>query len=216
MNYIRNYIIHSFLFQETNTLMDIYNYIKYRHQTFEIIDVKKELTQLIKHNILFFNKTYHLTKEGHVILKDHIYYYSKIILNFYRKYNKKCVKYSLLEIRQEQQQLRKYLISNKPHMCIICEKKVPLCLLETAHLKPRGLFNDKDKHNKSIVEFMCRYCHTLYDNGVLSVYKGLLQVSDCIHLYDLHYIKNKQISQYNIENEPYFMFHYNYIYKGTV
>jgi len=36
---------------------------------------------------------------------------------------------------------------------------------------------------------MCRYCHNLYDNGFLAVYKGLLQVSTFINQYDLHYNK---------------------------
>jgi len=48
---------------------------------------------------------------------------------------------------------------------------------------------------------MCRYCHNLYDNGFLAVYKGLLQVSTFINQYDLHYNKNKQISHYNLQNK---------------
>jgi len=35
-------------------------------------------------------------------------------------------------------------------MCIICEKKLPLCLLETAHLKPRCLLNNNEKIDKNI------------------------------------------------------------------
>ena len=98
-------------------------------------------------------------------------------------------------------------------MCIICEKKLPLCLLETAHLKPRCILNNNDKNDKNIVEFMCRYCHNLYDNGFLTVYKGLLQVSTFINQYDLHYYNNKQIHHYNLRNKKYFIFHYNNIYK---
>jgi hypothetical protein len=60
---------------------------------------------------------------------------------------------------------------------------------------------------------MCRYCHNLYDNGFLSIYNGLLQVSTLINQYDLNYIKNKQIICYNLHNQKYFIFHYNYIYK---
>jgi len=54
-------------------------------------------------------------------------------------------------------------------MCVICEKKLPLCLLETAHLKPRCILNSNEKNDKNSVEFMCRYCHNLYDNGFLKV-----------------------------------------------
>lgn len=39
---------------------------------------------------------------------------------------------------------------------------------------------------------MCRYCHNLYDNGFLSIYNGLLQVSTLINQYDLCYKKINQ------------------------
>jgi hypothetical protein len=212
---MKDCIINSFILRDTNSVIDIYNYIKFRYDnSVEINDIKTELTKLIKNNLIFFNnKIYKLSTEGNVILNDHKYYYSKIIIKFYKKYSKNNIKYELREIRQEQIQLRNYLITNKPNTCIICEKKLPLCLLETAHLKPRCILNNNEKNNKNIVEFMCRYCHNLYDNGFLSVYKGLLQVSTFIHQFDLHYTKNKQILCYNLQNEIYFMFHYNYIYK---
>lgn len=215
---MKDYIIISFILQNKNTLKDIHNYIKIRYNIFvEINDIKKELVKLIKTNIIFLhNKKYILSKEGNVILNDHKYYYSKIIIKFYKKYSKNYQKYKLKEIRQEQQMLRNYLINNKQHICIICDKKLPLCLLETAHLKPRCILNNNEKNDKNIVEFMCRYCHNLYDNGFLAVYKGLLQISTFINQYDLHYNKNKQISYYNLQNEIYFIFHYNYIYKMDV
>jgi hypothetical protein len=212
---MKDYIINSFILQEKNTLIYIYNYIQSRYDKLvEINDIKTELTFLIKKNIIFFNnKNYELSKEGNVILNDHKYYYSKIIIKFYKKYNKNHRKYELREIRQEQQQLRNYLIANKQQLCIICDKHLPLCLLETAHLKPRCILNNNEINNKHIVEFMCRYCHNLYDNGHLAVYNGLLQISTFINQYDLHYNKNKQITCYNLQNEKYFIFHYNYIFK---
>ena len=212
---MKDYIINSFILHDNNTLIDIYNYIKLNYDNLlEINDIKIVLSKLIKHNIIFLRNNYYiLSKEGNVILNDHKYYYSKIIINFYKKYNKNHRKYELIEIRQEQKQLRNYLISNKKQLCIICEKKLPLCLLETAHLKPRCILNNNEKNDKNIVEFMCRYCHNLYDNGFLAVYNGLLQVSTFINQYDLHYNKNKQIINYNLQNEIYFIFHYNYIYK---
>ena len=70
--------------------------------------------------------------------------------------------------------------------------------------------------DKNVVEFMCRYCHNLYDNGFLAVYNGLLYVSTFIDNYDLDYNKNKQITFYNLQNEKYFIFHYKYIYKAGV
>ena len=212
---MKDYIINSFILQDKNTLIDIYNYIKIRYdKSVEINNIKTELTYLIKNNIIFFNNNnYELSKEGKVILNDHKYYYLKIIINFYKKFNKIHRKYELKEFRQEQQQLRNYLISNKEQMCIICDKKLPLCLLETAHLKPRCILNNNEINDKNIVEFMCRYCHNLYDNGYLSVHNGLLQVSTFINEYDLNYDKNKKITSYNFMNKKYFIFHYNYIYK---
>ena len=73
---MKDYIINSFILQDKNTLFDLYNYIKFRHEkTVEINNVKSELTNLIKNNIIFFHdKIYELTKEGNVILEDHKYY----------------------------------------------------------------------------------------------------------------------------------------------
>lgn len=212
---MKDYIINSFILQDNNTLIDIFNYIKTRYDnSVEINNIKTELNKLIKNNIIFYNKKdYELTTQGIVILIDHKYYYSRIIINFYKKYNKNHKKYALREIRQEQQQLRNYLIANKEQMCIICDKKLPLCLLETAHLKPRCKLNNIEINDKNIVEFMCRYCHNLYDNGCLAVYNGLLQVSTSIKQYDLDYNENKQITCYNFQNNKYFIFHYTYIYK---
>ena len=90
---------------------------------------------------------------------------------------------------------------------------MPLCLLETAHLKPRCILNNNEINDTNVVEFMCRYCHNLYDNGVLSIYNGLLQVSTFIQNYDLQYNQNKQIFFYNLQNEKYFIFHYKFIYN---
>ena len=212
---MKDYIINSFILQEQNTLIELFNYIKFRYdKSVDINDIKTKLRNLIKHNIIFFhNNTYELSKEGNVILNDNKYYYSKIIIKFYKKYNKNHRKYELKEIRKEQQQLRNYLITNKQHICIICDKKLPLCLLETAHLKPRCILNNNEINDTNVVEFMCRYCHNLYDNGFLSIYNGLLQVSTFIHNYDLQYNQNKQIFFYNLQNEKYFIFHYKFIYK---
>ena len=213
-NNIINYIINSFILQDKNTITDIYNYVQCRYDTtIQKDDIKTNLTFLLKKNIIFLrNQKYELTEEGNVIVKDHKYYYSKIIIRFYKKHNKIHRKYELREIRTEQQQLRNHLVTNKQHICIICDKKLPLCLLETAHLKQRCILNTTEINDKNVVEFMCRYCHNLYDNGFLAVYNGLLHVSPFINNYDLNYT-SKQITSYNLQNEKYFIFHYKYIYK---
>lgn len=122
---MNDHIINSFIIQNKNTLMDIYNYIHDRYdKTICLSKIKEILSFFIKNDILFYNKTYELTNEGNVILNDHKYYYSKIIINFYKKINKINKKYQLKEIRQEQQQLRNYLIKNKEQICVICDKKI--------------------------------------------------------------------------------------------
>ena len=212
---MKDYIINSFILHETNTLNDIYNYIKLWNIVVEINIIKIKLSKFIKKNIIIIvNNKYKLTNEGNVILTNNKYYYSKIIFMFLQKYrNIKNIKYELRKIRQEQQILRNFLINNKPHICIICDKHLPLCLLETAHIKPRCILNQSEKYDKNIVEFMCRYCHNLYDNGFLSVKEGLLQVSSFIDNYDLPYNKNKEIIHYNLYNKKYFIFHYKNIYN---
>jgi hypothetical protein len=211
---MNNFIINSFILKKKYTLNDIYNYLYYRHdKSIDLDKVKEIMAFLIKNEIVYYNNMYELTNKGNVILNDHKYYYSKIIYKFFMK-NYFIKKYQLKEIRQEQQKFRNYLIHNKSHSCILCDKKLPLCLLETAHLKPRCILNKTEMNDINVVEFMCRYCHTLYDNGHLSIDNGLLQVSEIIHKYDLNY-KIKKIECYNLMNENYFIFHYNFIFKNN-
>lgn len=215
---MKSYIINLFILQNKNTILNIYEYIKLRYdKSVKLTNIKIELSEMVKDKIFFLtNKIYELTNEGHVILNDHIYYYSRIIVRFFKKYTKKQKLYALKEIRLEQQKLRIYLINNKQQKCIMCDKHLPLCLLETAHLKPRCLLNSNEMNDNNIVEFMCRYCHNLYDNGYLCLYNGLLQASSFIDNYDLYYNKNTLNVYYNIQNKKYFNFHYKYIYKMGV
>ena len=133
-----NYIIDSFIYTNTNSFNDIFLYVK---RYFCSID-KKLLNNKLKFLIKKFflvekNNSYFLTKNGNIILNDNIYYNSRIIRNFIKKYSKIYKTYELKEIRKEQKTLRKYLIETKKQICIICDKYLPLDLLETAHLKPR-------------------------------------------------------------------------------
>jgi len=210
-------IINSFIFKDKNTEKDIYNYIKFRYdKSIEINNIRNELSKLIKNNIIFLHNdnNYVLSNIGNVVLNDNIYYYSRIIASFFKKYNSKYnKKYKLTEIREEQQKFRKYLIENRKHKCIICDKTLPLCLLETAHIKPRFLLKFNEINDINIVELMCRYCHKLYDDGLLSICDGFLQVSKGLNTYDLNYNENKFIYSYTLENKKYFNFHYKYIYR---
>ena len=64
------------------------------------------------------DSNYVLTEIGVKILQDQIFYYKRILKNFFYsiKTNKK---FALQEIRKEQQSLRSYLISNKPNKKLI-------------------------------------------------------------------------------------------------
>lgn len=222
---MKNYII-PFILQETYTLNDFYTFIQKKYNNeLEIKNLKLELNILIKKNEFFYNKKldlYQLTDEGKVILNDNKNYFSRIITRFFKKYSKVHKKYQLAEIRHEQQILRNYLINDKSHKCFLCDKKLPLCLLETAHLKPRCLLNSIEKLDFNIVEFMCRYCHTLYDNGLLSVNNNLLCISSFLtnnnnnnnnnYDLDLIYYENKEINC-NLKNLKYFNYHYKTIFR---
>lgn len=226
---MKNFIINSFILREKNSLLDMYNYIFQRYNKYvKIQEIIPHLTTFVKNNIIFYQDTnYILTEKGNVVLNDHKYYYSKVIYIFFNRFNRfnkfnkfnefNDKKFQMKEVREEQQSMRRHLIANKEHTCIICDKKLPLCLLETAHLKPRCLLNAIEKNDKNVVEFMCRYCHSLYDKGFLAVKSdGTLRVSLLLNNYDLNYQKNKTIVSFNSYNQKYFLFHYNYIYKTGV
>jgi len=229
---LKNIIINCFNINNKNTLLDIFNYIKNRYNTsIHEDEIKDELLKLKKDNIIFSeNNIYKLTEKGNDKLKDYKYYYFIIIKKFLKNIkflkflkniklkaenNKVDKKYELKEVRKEQSKLREYLVNNKEHICILCDKKLPLSLLETAHLMPRCLLkNNSELNDVNIVEFMCCYCHKLYDEGNLSVCNSLLCVSSQLDSYsDLKYIRNTNITSYNVHNEKYFNYHYNNIYN---
>ena len=151
-----NYIINSFIYNNINSLNDIKLYLIRYYPLIDDNVLQHEIKLLIKNSLLIvYDKKYKLTNEGVVVLNDNIYYHSKIIINFIKKNSKIYKKYELREIRMEQQSLRKYLINNKKHICIICSKHLPLELLETAHLKPRYLLDKCGLYDKKILSNLC-------------------------------------------------------------
>jgi hypothetical protein len=213
-----NYIINSFYNKKTNTFEEIKKSIGQYVEDITQDDIKKEMKLLVRKNILMYdNKIYSLTKNGEVVLGDNIFYYSRKIYNFFIKYSKAIKKYEIKEKREEQTKLRDYLIKNKKNCCCICKKILPLCLLETAHLKPRCLLKKNEIYDFNIVEFMCHYCHKLYDDGYIGIKNGFLATSNILKngQYDLDYIENTEIELlYNNDNKIYFDFHMNFIFKN--
>jgi hypothetical protein len=92
----------------------------------------------------------------------------------------KTPSYSIKENRPEQSKLREFLIQNKEHKCVICNKTKILKLLETAHLIPHCEIIDEEKYDSNIVEFMCKDCHALYDLGYIGILNGKLCINNII------------------------------------
>lgn len=214
-NYLQNAIINIFIFLEKIEKNIINEYLIKKYKNIQIEKLKKIINLLIKQKYLFSHDNYYyLTEKGKIVLIDNIIYHKRIIVRFFRKIYIKYFK--LKEIRIEQKKLRNFLLKNKPQKCIICDKFLPTCLLETAHLKPRFLLNFQEKNDYNIVEFMCRYCHSLYDNGYIAVNNGHLFISNFLknnYSTEFDFMDNKTILSSNQLNYKYFNFHLKYIFK---
>jgi predicted restriction endonuclease len=122
--------------------------------------------------------------------------------------NSRLIRY--MSSRPEQRKLRKFLLDNKEHSCIICQKNLPPYLLECAHIKPRCISNEIEKYDFNIVNWMCRNCHKIYDKGDISIDNGIMVESEYLKRFDFE--GNFKISEYNRSNK-YFYFHFKNIFK---
>ena len=118
--------------------------------------------------------------------------------------------------RPEMKKMRQLLVKQKINKCIICDKTFPLCLLDCAHLKPRSIISISERKNFYNLEFMCKCCHSLYDNGYIGIKDGYLKISDDIikDIIAYNLFDNKIIKNYNQYNMKYFDYHYHNIYKS--
>ena len=119
--------------------------------------------------------------------------------------------------RPEQRRLRKFLIDNHEHRCIICKCRAPLYLLECAHIKPRSVSNNKERNDTGIVSLMCRNCHKFYDEGdVTIVDPGVVLVSPLFNEQEYPDILRPDntfnINQY-AKNPEYYDWHFNRVFK---
>lgn len=115
--------------------------------------------------------------------------------------------------RPEQYKLRNYLIKNKEHKCIICNKYYPLYLLECAHIKPRYIADEKERLDYNIVQWMCRNCHKIYDSGDIGIKNKKIYKTNNV----LHIISNNYIDSINYNNSiHYFNFHFNNFYLKNI
>jgi hypothetical protein len=167
---------------------------------------------------LFFVKNSKIESKINFIFRFLIDHYKK--MNFIFTHVKNNIKignnlHFSSSVLVSQNRLREFLIKNKNHECIICDKRLPLCLLEAAHLKPLSILSKREENNYNIVEFMCRYCHTLYDRGLIGVNNSVLEKSDKLNLtnYDLVIEEKKIIKAFNDINFEFFDYHYSKIYN---
>lgn len=218
---MQKYIINSYILNpHGQTLESINNYIKTRYDNLvKYDDLQVELRKLCKNEIIYKSGLlFILTEKGKYILNDTKYFYARQIVEFFKKcvMRNKPKKHVLKEIREEQKKLRDYLIINKAHKCILCNKKMPLCLLETAHLIPRCVIKPDKRSDPNLVEFMCRYCHKLYDNGLLGVdMDGKLVISSKLSGcgYELSYQPGHIVISYTSNNSEYFAKHMRTIFN---
>jgi predicted restriction endonuclease len=116
-----------------------------------------------------------------------------------------------LQTRPEQYKLRKFLLDNSDPICIFCQKEFPKYVLECAHIKPRFLSSQKERHDFNNINWMCRNCHKIYDYGHISIdLGGELVVNDEIINFDLDFQLRK--NEY-LKSKDYFTFHYYNIFK---
>jgi predicted restriction endonuclease len=119
----------------------------------------------------------------------------------------------LFATRPEQKKLRTFLINKKEHQCVICERKLPLCLLDAAHIKPRSIISSLERKNINNIEFMCKCCHSLFDKGLIGIYHGKIYIANEIINFNLVENENLLRKVYNNQNSKYFDFHYHNIFK---
>lgn len=228
-----NIIINSFIFKDEQNLNEIEKYTKnFLGKALDNDNLRKILCSMVKNGDIKFEKIcmvkngnirmkkpgcYRLTDEGVVVKNDNIKIKKKIILKYYRSYQynklrKEIKKYQLKEVRQEQTNIRKYLLNTREHKCYICNKKLPSDLLEAAHLKPRCILNNHEKYDNNIAELFCLFCHKLYDKGLIGIFDKILKISAKINNFDLDYNNINNIKT-NEGNEKYFNYHYKYIFE---
>lgn len=124
-------------------------------------------------------------------------------------------------LRSESSKLRRYLLQQyKTHLngchCSMCFSKLPECLLEVAHLKPRNTMKTDELLDFNNVEFMCRLCHILYDRGHISVNNNSqIMANDLILNYNhltIFQKLGKPYSKYNSVNSKFLEWHYQNIF----
>jgi len=125
----------------------------------------------------------------------------------------------LFSTRPECTKLRRLLIhkySGNYH-CSMCMNAFPFPLLDMAHIKPRHTLTSViDRKNIHNVEFMCKMCHAIYDQGFIGVNsKGIIESKHASFLSALFVVRQigNVYSKYSDDNAPFFNWHYHHIFN---
>ena len=110
-----------------------------------------------------------------------------------------------------QRKIRKWLIVNKQHKCILCNYTLPIELLEISYIKPYYLLTNLEKNDTHNIEFMCQNCHKYYIIGYIGVFNGVIIKNKKILEYN-YTIINKYIDNYNFNNAKYYNYHFSNIF----
>jgi predicted restriction endonuclease len=124
-------------------------------------------------------------------------------------------------LRPEYAKFRKYLVKKYIHEyggchCSMCLNRLPLELLDMAHLKPRYILNLDEIKNIENVQFLCKMCHSIYDRGYVSVNNvGIIESNNSIKNYTLPILNQvgKIYSKYSNYNSQFLEWHYMNIFK---
>lgn len=133
------------------------------------------------------------------------------------KINVKNIKilYQMFSSRPEHPNLKNNLIKRKDKECLICKIDRPVYLLECAHIKPRKEANIKERNDNSIVNWMCRNCHIIYDKGDISINKSKIIISNRLKFSNKYnHLKNQKICEKEyLFSKKYYDYHFNNIFN---
>ncbi|VVU94355.1 hypothetical protein CPAV1605_77 [seawater metagenome] len=117
--------------------------------------------------------------------------------------------------RPEHAKLRQHLINCKKPNCLICQRKLPIYLLECSHIKPRSLATRHERHDYNIVNWMCRICHKIYDKGDIGIKNSVIHKNSSLDKYTDLELKNLSEIDFNeyLRSKKYFDYHFKNIFN---
>ena len=99
--------------------------------------------------------------------------------------------------------------------CSICTQRMPCKVLDVSHLRPRSSLEPNEYRNLENVEFMCKNCHSLWDNGLIGVNnRGFIAIkNEILDFTAFQGLVGKCYSRSNQYNKPFLVWHYLHIFQ---